>query len=932
MIKKIPIIIILLLSGMAHAQIGNLLKKEAVKFVKKEGTNLLKKELNKTKAKFDSTSFSYAVSLNDKAAQFESQDKLADVVAVSSLVVTEAKDETPLGEARNYMDIGEMSYSANGFKLAEGSFLSATAILYAHGLQAHPLYGRGLANLGLLYNSMGRYSASMEFTDKALEVRKEHFGTDSKDYAASLNNLAVLNKDLGHYNDAEKQLSEAIALNRQVAGDEDIAYAISLNNRGVLYQTLGRYDDAEQDMKQALEVAAKTLNTNSLQYTRLQSNLALLYQQQGRFADAEEIYLKAINSIARNPTKNKKTNPDYAHMLENLASLYVKMEQYDKAEDLYVEALAVYEKKFDNKYSGFGLTSARLGALFLVRQNLSEAEKYLLEAEEVIADTYGIDHPYSVDLQVQLGHLFWLKGDNEQANNYFVTALDKSMDFVGEYFAPMSDTEKALYWKTLRPRFEGYYAFAASNDDKEVLAQAMNYRIVTKAMLLSGATKVKNQILNSGDEELIKDYNTWLDQKGTLAHYYSMSEEDIREQGINLDSIDRAANVLEKSLSERSGIFTEAYQSTNPTLQDVQTHLKDGQTAVEIIRIGKTFHSPLSYMAVVIYPDEIKKVVFENGIELEDKSYKLYRNLVKFKREDNLSYANFWQPIDELLGNSSKSFLSLDGVYNQLSINSLSIDQSTFVGDKRSYTIIPSLREVSGASINQQVKVKKAVLYGNPDYQSTKIDPLPGTGDEVAAISQLLKTSGYSTVIKTGEGASEENFVEQSKVGIVHVATHGFFVADPNNEQTSVFSIPLYNVNENVLLRSGLLFAGAGNTSGEKLAGTANGVLTSYDVINLDMANSDIVILSACETGLGDVMAGEGVFGLQRAFQIAGAKAVIMSLWKVDDKATKQLMVSFYKNWLLSGNLDQAFSKAQNEVRRQYSHPYYWGSFVLLRN
>ena len=310
----------------------------------------------------------------------------------------------------------------------------------------------------------------------------------------------------------------------------------------------------------------------------------------------------------------------------------------------------------------------------------------------------------------------------------------------------------------------------------------------------------------------------------------------------------------------------------------------------------------------------------------------LYRNLVKFKREDNLSYANFWQPIDELLGNSSKSFLSLDGVYNQLSINSLAIDQSTFVGDKRSYTIIPSLREVSGASINQQVKVKKAVLYGNPDYQSTKIDPLPGTGDEVAAISQLLKTSGYSTVIKTGEGASEENFVEQSKVGIVHVATHGFFVADPNNEQTSVFSIPLYNVNENVLLRSGLLFAGAGNTSGEKLAGTANGVLTSYDVINLDMANSDIVILSACETGLGDVMAGEGVFGLQRAFQIAGAKAVIMSLWKVDDKATKQLMVSFYKNWLLSGNLDQAFSKAQNEVRRQYSHPYYWGSFVLLRN
>jgi CHAT domain-containing protein len=196
----------------------------------------------------------------------------------------------------------------------------------------------------------------------------------------------------------------------------------------------------------------------------------------------------------------------------------------------------------------------------------------------------------------------------------------------------------------------------------------------------------------------------------------------------------------------------------------------------------------------------------------------------------------------------------------------------------------------------------------------------------------MLEASGFVTRVKTGATATEPDFANSSKEGIVHIATHGFFVADPKENQTSVFSIPLYNVNENVLLRSGLLFAGAGNSTDRAVGGSSNGVLTSYDVMNLDMSKTDIVVLSACETGLGDNMAGEGVFGLQRAFQIAGAKSVVMSLWKVDDEATKELMVNFYRNWINSGNVDDAFVLAQKAVRNKFPHPYYWGSFVLMRN
>jgi CHAT domain-containing protein/Tfp pilus assembly protein PilF len=931
------LIVCFILSKSVYAQFGNLIKKEGLRLAKKEGMNMLSKELNKTKAKFDSTSFSYAISLSDKAAQFESKDKLADVVTLTTLVVDNDRNKTGLEEAREMMDMGEMFYSANGFKLAEVYFASANLLLLGGGYLEHPLYGRGLANLGLLYNSMGRFAAAETLTVKALDIREKYRGHDSRDYAASLNNLAVLNKDLGNYNEAEKEITEAIEINRNISGDDAIAYGISLNNRGVLYQVLGRYTDAEADMNLALQVAAKTLKSGSLQFTRLQSNLALLYQQQGKYEAAEEIYQKAVAAIAKNPTTNKKSNPDYAHMIENLASLYEVMGDQESAEQLYLEALSIYERKFDNRYSGYGLTSARLGSLYLNEKKYEESQKYLHKADGILNRTYGAQHPYTVDLQVQLGVLYWQKGDIEKADEFFSKALDKSLEFVGQYFAPMSETEKAMYWQTLQPRFERYYAFTASTNITEVTKRALQYRLATKAMLLSGTTKVKSQILQSGDSSLIRDYQTWLDQKGALAYYYAMSQEDLREQKVNLDSIDRAANSLEKSLSERSGLFNKAYSYSVPTVAEIQSKLVAGEKAVEMIRMSGSQEGKIEYLALILSPGGIDKVVLANGDELDGKYFKLYRNLMRLKKADTYSYNQYWQAIDNNLSDAKKVYLSPDGVYNQINVNSLQINGGQFAIDKREYINITSLRNLQNIGVNDVAKKstsKKAVLVGNPQYGSADIDQLPGTGKEVRDIGKVLSNSGYLTKIEEGTNATESSIKSVSGQRLLHLATHGFFVADPKKSQNSVFKVPLYNINENVLLRSGLLFAGAGKggMKGSSILGSENGILTSYEVLSLDLEGTELVVISACETGLGDIMSGEGVYGLQRAFMIAGASAVVMSLWKVDDEATQQLMTQFYTNWLKSGDMENAFREAQKKIRSTYSHPYYWGSFVLLQD
>jgi CHAT domain-containing protein len=189
----------------------------------------------------------------------------------------------------------------------------------------------------------------------------------------------------------------------------------------------------------------------------------------------------------------------------------------------------------------------------------------------------------------------------------------------------------------------------------------------------------------------------------------------------------------------------------------------------------------------------------------------------------------------------------------------------------------------------------------------------------------LLTSANWTVSTYTKIQATEENFKTLDSPGVLHVATHGFFLSDVDvrdelaTDETSA-------ITNNPLFRSGLLLAGA---SADRTGKTEDGILTAYEAMNLSLDQTDLVALSACETGLGEVRNGEGVYGLQRAFSVAGAKAVLMSLWQVDDAATQELMTNFYSHWLKGGDKYTAFRQAQLELKAKYPQPYYWGAFVL---
>ena len=216
------------------------------------------------------------------------------------------------------------------------------------------------------------------------------------------------------------------------------------------------------------------------------------------------------------------------------------------------------------------------------------------------------------------------------------------------------------------------------------------------------------------------------------------------------------------------------------------------------------------------------------------------------------------------------------------------------------------------------------------------LSELPGTKVEVDTIAEILEARKWKINKRMRSEASEEALKEVKHPAVLHIATHGYFLknAEAFAEDEKILGIQTAKTLENPLLRSGLMLAGAAAISRDttNAAVKEDGILTAYEASTLDLSQTELVVLSACETGLGEVRNGQGVYGLQRAFLVAGANAVIMSLWTVDDNATQELMTVFYDTWSKDPKQDKqkAFRSAQLKLKEKYPAPHYWGAFVMV--
>jgi CHAT domain-containing protein len=334
-----------------------------------------------------------------------------------------------------------------------------------------------------------------------------------------------------------------------------------------------------------------------------------------------------------------------------------------------------------------------------------------------------------------------------------------------------------------------------------------------------------------------------------------------------------------------------------------------------------------------------KVIELPDGHKMETRYYKYYRNAIISKLPDPYSYKVFWEPIQKEIGAYSTIYLSPDGVYNLINLEAIPTPDGKYVIDNSNIVMVSNTKDLYLRKIKSksQTTVNSATMFGNPKFYLSasadrSVNDLPGTEKEVNELNKLLKQKGWSTDEYVESEASEEHVKTLESPKIFHIATHGFYTPAISDDDAKQMTESEAALTENPLLKTGLLLKGAGDLLNKTKYNynMESGILTAYEAMSLNLDKTDLVVLSACETGLGDISNGEGVYGLQRAFLVAGAKTLIMSLFKVDDEATQKLILNFYKKWLTTNNLRQSFVDAKKELRNEYPEPIFWGSFMMI--
>jgi len=818
-------------------------------------------------------------------------------------------------------------------------------------------------NLGLLYLNTARYTEAGQVLSEIKSIKEKILPTRDPSLAYTLANLGTVKKQLAEYGDAEKYLKEARSIYETSYGTQHIFYASVINNLALLYQKMGNLDAAKPLFEQSLETYQTQIGKMNPEYATALENLATLYQMEEDYDRAkallEEVLVIDEAILGTN-------HPLYSKTLHNLASIYKENEEYDQAKTLYQKALDIDEKVFGTNHPSYASTLYNLATLEQELEHYDQALTYYQQVVDIRLSILGPNHPDYAYSLYGLASIKHKTGDFEGARPLYLRVTERYLDFINQYFPALSESEKSAFYGKIKPVFDSYLDYAVefcllnkgTQSDQDTLIGSMyNLQLSTKALLLNATNKVRNTILSSGDTDLIALFNDWVGLKENIVKAYSMSKEELELSNIKIADMEAESNEKEKQLSLKSSSFAGAFETEAPTWNRIQEQLSSDEAAIEMIRIKKKIkQDSVLYIGLILRSTEgaiPELVVSTNGLQMEDKGFKTYKNSIIYKIQDERSYATFWKPFDDKIDSSVKRvFLSADGVINKVNIATLyNPEKKEYLIDRYKVRLLSNTRELMEMTSPEGTK-NDAVMFGFPKYYissqaknnsggllspkdmersfGSTISELPGTLKEIEEIGQIVETSSWTFESFLAEAATEDQIKKISSPKILHIATHGFFLEDIKVDDEAG-GLTSRNAKFNPLLRSGLLLAGAQNTvKNEDLPGEEDGILTAYEVMNLNLDNTQLVVMSACETGLGEVKNGEGVYGLQRSFIVAGADNLVMSLWKVNDQTTQLLMSAFYRNWFGGQTKLEAFNAAIAEVRKEFKEPYYWGAFVML--
>lgn len=851
---------------------------------------------------------------------------------------------------------------------AEATYEEALAIYKATVGDKSSSYATTVGNLANLYYSQAKYDKAAKMYEETRNIVKATVGDKHPDYATCLRDLAKIHYVKGEYALAEPLYIEAIAILKS-KGTNNKEYVAIINDLSNLYRMQGNEQKSLPLLEESTRISKEVLGDKHPEYARALYNLALItYKREGSSPKVEDLYKQVVEICRANPADANL----YGTSLNALANFYTNNGDFDKAEPFYKEAQKVTRQNLGKKHPAYARSVNNLAVLYRQRGKTEKALEMFKEVAEIRKEVLGTKHVEYARTLHSIADLYYLNKDYANAEPYYIEANRIFLEQIYKNFTSLSEKEKENYFRLFNHSFQKFNSFMLLRykQNPKVIEEAYYNNLGIKGIMLSEQNRVRNTILNSQDSELIALYKEWQTKKDEIAQIYmKVSEEEIdMPKAISLET---EIEDLEKKIALKSTSFAARTRHKAISYKEIQESLAEDEINIEMVRFNKyeyKFTDSVFYIAFVVSKNltQPEIVIIPTNEEKEKGDLAFYRNNIRLRKADILSYDVFWKPIQDKIQavnpNAKKIYFSADGLYYLINLNTLLNPQNKkYLTDEYKLYNVTSSRELvnSKNSAENRPSVSSAVLLGFPDFEIDEednttsliqtdttqlkqeelekisvfkqtISTLPGTKKEIESIEKLLVGKNARVEKLFSQKANEANLKKVKSPSILHIATHGYFMEneDPNEgEGVQNNTKPL-----NPLIRSGLLLAGSQKTLNKERKVKEDGIITAFEVQSLDLSNTDLVVASACETALGERKNGEGVFGLQRAFQVAGAKAVITSLWKVDDAATEMLMTAFYAKWLDGRSKYDALKEAQNEIRKKYPHPFYWGAFVLVEN
>ena len=820
----------------------------------------------------------------------------------------------------------------------------------------HPEVARTLNGLATIYRDRGDYPAAEASYKQALEIRERVLGPDHPDVATALNNLSIVYRHIGELTKAEHLLQRALEIRERAFGPEHLDVAQSLTNIGIVYRNRGDYEKAGTAFERALRIRQKLMGPQHPGVATTLNELGILQDSLGYPEKAEPYYKQALElwEKAWGPV-----HQDVAAALDNLANVYSMASDFAKAEPFRKRALEIRLQLFGREHPHVANSLESIGEVYRLTGNYVEAEKNLKAALEIVEKLIGRENPQAAEICLKLSKLYAAMGQSEQALSYQVRARDVDERNIALNLATGSERQKLAYVQHIPTTTYNAVSLhlhhsAGSQAAGELALETILQRKGRVFDAMSDSMTSVRKRLTSKDREMLDELNSTTAQLARLVLNGPQNSSQAEHEG-QIKEMQSRRDDLESRISQ---VSSGSYSRTSAvSLEAVRTQIPLDAALIEYV----VYH-PVNLKSPVLKPNPhyaayvLRRTGNVGWADLGpapeiDRSVSQLRNALRSPAHRNVRVIareldqQIVQPIRRFLGDASRLLVSPDGALNLIPFEALTDGKNRHLIEQHSFTYLSSGRDLLRMKGDRKSQSAAAIFadphFGEPrqsqsmagrrsrvsssDVSNIYFPPLSATSIEARSIRAQFPEAS----LLTGDRATENVLKNTIAPRILHIATHGFFLTESieqtasNRDRRSISATARI---ENPLLRSGLALAGA---NVEK-SGDDDGVLTALEASSLDLWGTQLVTLSACDTGVGEVETGEGVYGLRRAFLLSGAETLLMSLWPVSDQVTRELMTEYYRILKKGEGRAEALRQVKLSLlkRRDRQHPFYWASFI----